>query len=609
MRCGRQLALALLALLLLAVPGVCQTQLGDNTEITLQGVASFGYNGIFSDVDSNQLVYGVNADLTGWYYNPKFLSFRVSPYYNQSRLNSSYNSIFGSQGFTATANLFGGSHTPVDFSYEREWNSEGTFTVPGASGYTTKGNGQSFSVGAGLNFEGFPLVHGSLSLMKNQYGVIGSEQNGATDARAFNIGATYSRWGFNFGGGYGQTHIAQDTPFFFQPVPTRPQDSDQDTLQFNASRQLWKNATFASSFTRTHYITDYSGTLSENRYNTVNASLGWRPLDKLTVGFAATYTTNLGAYLFGTLLPGVPNAPPPIPLNRNSDYLTFGGRATYILNADWTLDGGADHNSQNFLGFDQSANNLNGGVGYHHALAGGQFAAHYGLSYYSGSTNNATSTGHSTSLSYSRDVSGWRTTSGVQCNTNVMTSLLGYRQTGYGVNLSASHRVSSWFLNLAARAAKTSVTGLSDSDGLSTGVSAALSRNKFSVNGSYNRSNGESIPTIGGLVPTPLPGSIIPPGLLIAYNGTSYALGAGYQPVRRLRLSGSYSHSLYSTDQLQLSSNNMFTRLDTRVEYSFRQLELLGSFTHLRQGLGVDFSHPQTVNAVYFGVSRRFTIF
>lgn len=614
---GRQSGWLAAVVLLLVAGAAAQIQLGENTQLSLSGNASFGYNGVFSDVDSNQVVFGGNADLTGSYYNPKFLSFRVSPYYNQSRLNSDFNSIFSSKGLTAAATLFGGSHTPIDFSYERTYDSEGTVTVPGSLGYATNGSSQGFSIGGGLYFEGFPTLRASFSTTSDAYTVLGSTEDGSSRAHAFTVGSAYTRWGFNFNANYAKSYIDLHTPLLFDPLLTPNQTTNQDSFQVGASRKLWGSSLFSASYSHTHFVTDYANTLTDSSYDSLNGNFSWRPTSKLILGASANYTTNFGAYLLGTLLPAgsatssASTPPPPslLPLYRSSDFFTYGTRATYLLTPDITLDGSVDHTSENIFGEYLATTTLGGGGGYRHTLWGGQFSAHYGLSYYTSPTSAMSAMGHTGNVSYSHALKGWNTTGSFQYNTNVMTAVLGYSQSGYSLGVSASRPLSGWQLSLSAREGKSSINATSLADSLTSNYSAALSRNRFSINGSYGRNSGESLPMLNGLVPSPLPGPIIAPGLLIFYSGTSYAGGVSYQPVRRLVITGSYMHALYQTDNTQSISNNMVTRLDSRVEYTFRQMHILGSYTYLRQGVGADFTTPQTVNAIYFGVSRHFDLF
>ena len=71
--------------------------------VNLSGTVSAGYSDDYTNVaGSDHSIVGAGAaDLSGIYYNPNFLSFDIQPFYNQSRLNSSFQSITSSSGVNA----------------------------------------------------------------------------------------------------------------------------------------------------------------------------------------------------------------------------------------------------------------------------------------------------------------------------------------------------------------------------------------------------------------------------------------------------------------------------------------------------------------------------
>jgi hypothetical protein len=58
-----------------------------------------------------------SATAAGYYYNPNFVSFNLSPYYGQSRANSDSQSISDSSGVNLSTGIFSGSHFPGQISY------------------------------------------------------------------------------------------------------------------------------------------------------------------------------------------------------------------------------------------------------------------------------------------------------------------------------------------------------------------------------------------------------------------------------------------------------------------------------------------------------------
>src|ERR1041385_2738126 len=95
------IAIGLAAVLLLAFPASAQLELGDNTNLNLSGDVSFGYSGSFGEsiASGHGIGVGGQGQLTGSYYNPNFLAFRMEPYYNRSQNNSSFQSINNTSGF------------------------------------------------------------------------------------------------------------------------------------------------------------------------------------------------------------------------------------------------------------------------------------------------------------------------------------------------------------------------------------------------------------------------------------------------------------------------------------------------------------------------------
>src|SRR5271166_527755 len=93
------LAPLLLALLLLTLPASAQLKIGE-VNSTKNGTISAGYTGDYGNQinSDHSLTYGGSGTMSGFYYNPNFVSFTVSPYVNQSRDNSAFQSISNASG-------------------------------------------------------------------------------------------------------------------------------------------------------------------------------------------------------------------------------------------------------------------------------------------------------------------------------------------------------------------------------------------------------------------------------------------------------------------------------------------------------------------------------
>src|SRR5579864_5542513 len=127
-------------MLLLALPAAAQIKIGETTN-TANGTVSSGYTATFGNMTSSThgWTLGGAGTFAGSYYNPNFLSYSFSPYLNQSRANSNFQSISNASGVNASVNLFGGSHFPGSVSFSEAYNSDGNFGVPGLANYVTHG--------------------------------------------------------------------------------------------------------------------------------------------------------------------------------------------------------------------------------------------------------------------------------------------------------------------------------------------------------------------------------------------------------------------------------------------------------------------------------------
>ncbi len=112
---------------------LAQVQIGDKTQISGGGTVSVGYSGDYGNVTQSNhgLTFGFGGGFDGYYYNPNFINFNITPYYNQSKADSDYQSLTNASGVAASANFFTGSHFPGSVSYHYDYNSTGTFGLLG----------------------------------------------------------------------------------------------------------------------------------------------------------------------------------------------------------------------------------------------------------------------------------------------------------------------------------------------------------------------------------------------------------------------------------------------------------------------------------------------
>ena len=99
---------------------------------------------------------GGAALISGSFHSPNFLSYNFSPYLNQSRANSNFQSISNASGVNLSANIFAGSKFPGSITYSKAYNSDGNYAVPGIADYVTHGNNDTFGINWSENLPDAP---------------------------------------------------------------------------------------------------------------------------------------------------------------------------------------------------------------------------------------------------------------------------------------------------------------------------------------------------------------------------------------------------------------------------------------------------------------------
>ena len=281
-----------------------QVKVGENLSMDLNGQASAGYTADYGDLISSDhgITLGGNANLTGFYYDPNFISFSVDPYYNQSRANSNFQSISDASGVNATTNLFSGSKFPGSVSYSKNYNSEGTFGIPGVPGYTTNGNGDVFSVGWAANLTDYPSLVANFLEGHSAYSIYGQNAESTSAFHSFNINSSYRIAGFNLNGGYTNSVTHSEFPFVFLDQQSETSDQDSKSFFVGANHTLPLYGNFAVNFSRGNFNSDFGQFQYSGTVDNVSANASFHPLDKLDVGVTANYTDNLLGALLQTVI-------------------------------------------------------------------------------------------------------------------------------------------------------------------------------------------------------------------------------------------------------------------------------------------------------------------
>ena len=233
---------AILALFILALTPRASAQLKrGETSLNLNGTVSGGYSDDYSNLagSDHSIVGAGTADMFGSYFNPNFLSFDIQPFYNQSRVNSTFQSLTAASGVNASARIFSGSNYPGSISYSTSFNSSGNFNVPGLANYTTHGNNDVLAITWGVHPEDLPSLNLSFSNGNNEYSVYGANARGTLHSDTFSVSSAYQVAGFSLNGGYQYSDSKTLTPEFL--TGGLPQN-DQYRRQFVFLRRRTKLA-------------------------------------------------------------------------------------------------------------------------------------------------------------------------------------------------------------------------------------------------------------------------------------------------------------------------------------------------------------------------------
>jgi hypothetical protein len=606
-----------LAVLILALAPRASAQVAaGEASMNLNANVSAGYGDDYSNVGgSDHSIFGAgNADFSGWYYNPNFLFFDVQPYYNQSRLNSTFQSMTAASGVSASARIFSGSAFPGSISYSDNYNTSGNFGIPGLANLTTHGDNDSLAINWGVRLQNLPTLHLSFSDSNSTYSVYGANTPGTSHEETFSATSAYRIAGFRLNGGYQYIGTKTDNPEFLSEESSQQTDSGANAFFFGVAHNLPWNGSISASATRVDISTGFGAATSTDKYDTaadsISGGLSFGPLPHLNIGANTYYTDNLAGTLYNTLLTsGVTE-----PLNEGqppSHDLTLTGYGNYEIPVQHlNLNAFVDHQQQTFMGASFADDSYNGTASYSNWLLGGSLSGVLGVTRTSVETSHQSLVGLNTSLNYSHAIRRWSVAGGFSYSQDTQTVLINYTTSGYSYNGSIGRRIgrrSHW--GAYASGSRSLLTGEPGTATSSQSYTTTLSLPRLSLSASYSDSSGNALLTPTGLVATPIPLPAVNPAAVVLYNGRGYSLGFGSTPVRGLTLSAAYADARSATNSNSTLSNNNNENMYFLLNYRFRKLSFDAGYSRFLQGFSVSGNPPTMVGSMYVGISRWFNFF
>jgi hypothetical protein len=601
-----------LEILLLTLPAVGQLEIKE-TSNQMSGTVSAGYNADYgNEISSNHsLGVGGTGTLSGYYYNPNFLSYTVSPYYNQDRSNSDYQSISNASGVNVTSNIFAGSHFPGSFNFAKAYNSEGNYSIPGVANYTTRGDSQTLGLTWAELVPNWPTLSAFFQMGSSDYSIYGANGNGATHSHNLSLRSSYRVEGFSLTGFFSDGGGHSDTPQILEnSTELLTTSSSARSYGFAVSHPLPLRGGATGTISHNEFNSYFEDGSNSGSFNNYSATSNFQPTNKFHFGISANYADNLSASLSEAIL-NAGGIAPAENLGEGSHSLDLTGSASYSILANLQGLAFADHRDQNYFGENYGSNSYGGGVTYWRLILGGNFNAALSLSENTVSTSSQKSLGISSTVNYShRFNGGWAFGTGFSYAQNVQTVLISYTTSNYSASGNVRKRWKKFGWSAGTSFTSTLLTQEAGQWNNSKTFNTSINSSHWiTASSSYSKSNGSAVEGVLGLVATPVPQSVVPSSDLILFNGDSYSFSLSSSPVRRMSIGASWSKSVSSSNVTGDPTENNSKMINAVINYQFRKMYFNGGYSNLVQGFSLSPLPPANVSSFYVGISRWFNVF
>ena len=596
-------------MILLATTLPAQIRLGE-TSTTANGTLSSGYSATYGNqINSTHgwTVGGVGT-FTGSFHSPNFLSYNFSPYLNQSRANSNFQSISNASGLNFSANIFAGSQFPGSINYSKAYNSEGNYAVPGIADYVTHGNSDTFGVTWGENLPDAPSFSAGFQMGSSKYSVYGTNDNGKNAFHSLNLHSGYKWAGFNMGAYYTKGNSQSEIPQLILGTALQIK-SDSDSYGFNAMHLIPLHGSFSAGVNRSEWNTDYMGTNSSGAIDTVNANAGVHPVDRLSITATANYSDNLTGQIVQSVV-SAGGVVPGLDTTQRSNSLDLMTVASYAPLPNLLTSLFFERRSQEYFGQSYGVRSYGGSASYAHGLLNGTFNSAVSVTANQSEQNGQDTIGLSATANYSDVVAGWHLNESFSYAQNVQTLLVTYMNSFYNYSANARRNWGRFNLSMGGGGSRTALTQQEGTSNSSQNYTASAGFGTWiTANGSYAKSDGQALATGTGLIGVPVPSPILPSDLVSLFGGKSYSLGLSSAPARRFILAASYAKSSSNTFSNGIASSNDNSEYNALLQYQVRKLNFISGYSRLQQGFSGAGTQPEIISTYYMGLSRWFKLF
>jgi hypothetical protein len=596
-------------LLVLSAAAMAQFQFG-NLQLTGSGNVNGGYNAASGDqiLSNHGFQYGGSAAIDGFYYNPRFFSFDVRPYYNQSRANSNVDSIFATSGVNATAQLFAGSHFPGSVGFSDFGNKNSTFGMVDGPDLTTNGKGHGYSIAWSELLPGFPTLTAAYTSGTGSGSVLGSNETTSSDNRNFSLRSNYTLLGFRLTGIYQRNDLESKTPGFLVGTQEIDSSGKSDSLSLQITHSVPWHGTAYGDASRMHFENFFEGT-TEGRttVDTFNGGVFMIPTTKSSVSFSGSYSDNLYATLSQAIATN--GIAPTISMGAKSNSYTVSASGSYAILTGLYAAANVTHVGQQYWGQDHQVTYFTGTLygNYQRPLFG---VLNWSVSMIDNASQEGnTNVGLNTSVNATRRFGHWEVGGDNGYQQNVETLLAGYNTSSYRWSGHVNRRADRWYWSAGVGGGKSLLTGQSGSGNHSENVFSALGTGRYALNFNYSQAAGTSVLTSNGLQSITLTPVIVPIESLILYDAHSFGVTGTATPKRSITIWASYSKATSSTGSTAANSYNSTGLFSANVQYHARRLGFSAGFNRFSQSITAAGAPPANVNSYYVGVNRWFSFF
>ncbi|MDR3739277.1 MAG: hypothetical protein P4L40_09685 [Terracidiphilus sp.] len=594
-------------LVLPALPLSAQLRYGD-LSTSANGTVSSGYTASFGNQTSSSHGWAVGGTGTfsGAYYNPNFLSYNASVYLNQSRANSNYQSISSSSGVDLSTNIFGGSKFPGSVSFDKVYNSDGNYSVPGLANYVTHGNSQTFGVNWAENLTGKPSFSAGYQMGSSQYTVYGTNNDGKNNFRSLNLRSNYTLDGFNMAVYYTKGNGQSTIPEVVSNSTIAKIDSSNEAYGMTVTHWLPMSGSASMGATRTKFNTNYGDTTNSGTIDLVNAMAAVHPGQRFSLSATASYSDNLAGQLVESLV-AAGGAVASSNTSQSSNSMDVMGVATYSPGANIQSSVFAERRSQYYLGTTYGVNSYGASGSFARRLFDGSFNTAVSVTANASDNTGQDTLGFSATQNYSNDLRGWHVNESFGYSQNVQTLLITYMNSFYNYSMSVRRRFGLLNIGGGAGGSRTALTQQAGAASESQSYNATTAFGPWiTASANYAKSDGQAIATSSGLqiVTSPTASTLVS-----LFGGTSYSFAVSSNPVKKLILSAGYSKARSNTTSNSVTSSNNSNEFNSLVQYQLRKLYFTSGYARLEQGFSGTGTKPEIVSSYYFGISRWFKFF